>query len=139
LDKKEFIKRLYIKVFLILLSINISQALSQEIYKTIRVWDPDAEKILTIQKLGIALDHSIIRPGLYIDIVVSETEETILLSENLGYDILIDDLTRHYQDQNVQAIERDFPLGSMQGNYTWEELNQRFLQLRDLYTNDRID
>ena len=133
MDKKEFIKRLYIKVFLILLSINISQALSQEIYKTIRVWDPDAEKILTIQKLGIALDHSIIRPGLYIDIVVSETEETILLSENLGYDILIDDLTRHYQDQNVQAIERDFPLGSMQGNYTWEELNQRFLQLRDLY------
>jgi hypothetical protein len=111
LDKKEFIKRLYIKVFLDLLSINISQALSQEIYKTIRVWDPDAEKILTIQKLGIALDHSIIRPGLYIDIVVSATEETILLSENLGYDILIDDLTRHYQDQNVQAIERDFPLG----------------------------
>ena len=36
------------------------------------------EKILVIQKLGVALDHSIARPGLYVDIVLSETEEKIL-------------------------------------------------------------
>ena len=133
MDKKELIIRLYIKVLLILLSINISQALSQELYKSIRIQGLDSEKIRTIQQLGLALEHSTVRPGLYIDIIVSEKEEAILLSEGLDYDILIDDLTGYYQDQNVPAIERDFPLGSMQGNYTWDELNQRFLQLKILY------
>ena len=133
MDKKELIIRLYIKVLLILLSINTSQALSQELYKSIRIQGLDSEKIRTIQQLGLALEHSTVRPGLYIDIIVSEKEEAILLSEGLDYDILIDDLTEYYQDQNVPAIERDFPLGSMQGNYTWDELNQRFLQLKILY------
>ena len=63
---------------------------------------------------------------------------TILINQQevidcIDFEIIIDNLTKYYQEQNVQAIERDFPLGSMQGNYTWSELNERFVQLRNLY------
>jgi len=130
LDKKEFIVR---RVLLILLAVNISHVLSQDIYKSIRVWSPDPEKIQGIQQLGIALDHSIIRPGLYVDIVISEIEEKILLSNGIIFTTIINDLTRYYQAQNIPAIQRDFPLGTMQGNYTWTELNLRFDELKELY------
>ena len=130
MDKKEFIVR---RVLLILLAVNISHVLSQDIYKSIRVWSPDPEKIQGIQQLGIALDHSIIRPGLYVDIVISEIEEKILLSNGIIFTTIINDLTRYYQAQNIPAIQRDFPLGTMQGNYTWTELNLRFDELKELY------
>ena len=131
MDKKEFIIPLYIRVLLILLVVNISQVLSQDIYKSIRVWNPNPEKIQVIQKLGVALDHSITRPGSYVDIVISETEEKILLSNGIIFTTLIGDLTSYYQSQNIPAMQRDFPLGTMQGNYTWEELNQRFDELNN--------
>ena len=35
---------------------------------------------------------------------------------------------------NRPAIERYFPLGSMQGNYTWDELNDRFDELQNQYS-----
>ena len=135
MDKKEFIIPLYLRVLLILLVVNTSQVLSQDIYKSIRLWSPDPEKIQVIQKLGVALDHSIARPGLYVDIVISETEEKILLSNGIIFTTLIDDLTSYYQSQNIPAMQRDFPLGTMQGNYTWAELNLRFDELRELYPN----
>jgi len=133
LDKKEFIIPLYLRVLLILLVVNISQVLSQDIYKFIRVWNPNPEKIQVIQQLGIALDHSIVRPGIYVDIVISEIEEKILLSNGITFTTLIDDLTNYYQSQNIPAMQRDFPLGTMQGNYTWAELNLRFDELKELY------
>ena len=133
MDKKEFIIPLYLRALLILLVVNISQVLSQDIYKSIRVWNPNQEKIQVIQQLGVALEHSIARLGLYIDIVISETEEKILLSNGIIFTTLIDDLTSYYQSQNIPAMQRDFPLGTMQGNYTWAELNLRFNELKELY------
>ena len=133
MDKKEFIIPLYLRALLILLVVNTSQVLSQDIYKSIRVWNPNPEKIQVIQQLGVALEHSIARPGLYVDIVISETEEKILLSNGIIFTTLIDDLTSYYQSQNIPAMQRDFPLGTMQGNYTWAELNLRFDELKELY------
>ena len=63
------------------------------------------------------------------------------MSTGLDVEILIPNLTRYYQEMNRPAIERDFPLGSMQGNYTWDELNDHFDELRTQYTpimTDRI-
>ena len=121
------------RVIFLLLVINLSTITSQDIYKSIRILDPDMQKIRQIQKLGIALDHSIIRKGLYIDLVISDYEENILASSDISYDVLIEDLTKYYQSRNVPAVQRDFPLGSMQGNYTWSELNDRYNELKNLY------
>ena len=133
MDKKELIIRLYIKVIFLLLAISASTILSQDIYKSIRVWNPDIAKISQLQRLGIPLDHSIIRRGLYIDLIISKDEEKILISDGISYDTLIEDLTKYYQSNNIPTIQRDFPLGSMQGNYTWSEVDQRYNELKNLY------
>ena len=121
LDKKELIIKLNLKVALFLFSINACLLFAYEKYSSIRVWDPDLEKIQIIQEIGIPLDHSTFRPRAYIEFIVTEKEKEILLNRGIDFDIIIDNLTQYYQEQNVPAIERDFPLGSMQGNYTWLE------------------
>ena len=134
LDKKELIIKLnLLKVALFLFSTNICLLSAHEKYSSIKVWSPDLEKIQIIQEIGIPLDHSTFKPGSYIEFVVTEKERETLQYRGVSFDIIIDNLTKFYQEQNIPAIERDFPLGSMQGNYTWSELNERFDQLRNLY------
>ena len=58
-----------------------------------------------------------------------------MLSRGIDLEILVPDLTLHYRARNRSAIPRDFPLGSMQGNYTWDELNTRFDELQNAYPN----
>jgi len=114
---------------------------AQEIFQSVRVWGPTPEVIKLIAEQGIPMDHTVGKPGIFLDLTVSEDERITLMSTGLDVEILIPNLTRYYQEMNRPAIERDFPLGSMQGNYTWDELNDRFDELRTQYTpimTDRI-
>ena len=114
---------------------------AQEIFQSVRVWGPTPEVIKLIAEQGIPMDHTVGKPGIFLDLTVSEDERVTLMSTGLDVEILIPNLTRYYQEMNQPAIERDFPLGSMQGNYTWDELNDRFDELRTQYTpimTDRI-
>ena len=114
---------------------------AQEIFQSVRVWGPTPEVIKLIAEQGIPMDHTVGKPGIFLDLTVSEDERVTLMSTGLDVEILIPNLTRYYQEMNQPAIERDFPLGSMQGNYTWDELNDHFDELRTQYTpimTDRI-
>ena len=114
---------------------------AQEIFQSVRVWGPTPEVIKLIAEQGIPMDHTVGKPGIFLDLTVSEDERVTLMSTGLDVEIIIPNLTRYYQEMNRPAIERDFPLGSMQGNYTWDELNDRFDELRTQYTpimTDRI-
>ena len=114
---------------------------AQEIFQSVRVWGPTPEVIKLIAEQGIPMDHTVGKPGIFLDLTVSEDERVTLMSTGLDVEILIPNLTLYYQKMNRPAIERDFPLGSMQGNYTWDELNDRFDELRTQYTpimTDRI-
>ena len=132
-------KRLYNKVdllfkaFLGLITL-LATVTAQDIFQSIRVWDTTPEVIKIIADQGIPLDHTVGKPGIFLDITVSEKETVALLSAGLDIEILIPNLTRYYQDMNRPAIERDFPLGSMQGNYTLDELNDRFDELLTQYS-----
>ena len=79
------------------------------------------------------MDHSISRSDVYIDFVVSSYEKEILSKTGIPFEILIDDLSAFYKQRSIPVNNRNFPLGSMQGNYTWDELNQRFEELKNLY------
>ena len=114
---------------------------AQEIFQSVRVWDPTPEVIRLIAEQGIPMDHTVGKPGIFLDLTVSESESVALMSTGIDVEILIPNLTLYYQKMNRPAIERDFPLGSMQGNYTWDELNDRFDELRTQYSavmTDRI-
>ena len=132
MDKRKFLTYLY-KKGIVPFIVCINLFASDNIFSSIRVWYPSIENISTIQKAGIALDHSTSRSNVYIDFIVSSYEKEILSKTGIPFEILIDDLSAFYKQRSIPANNRNFPLGSMQGNYTWDELNQRFEELKNLY------
>jgi carboxypeptidase T len=133
LDKRKFLTRVLSRSLLFVI-LNFCLFAKTEIFSSIRFWYPSPSIIKTIQDSGIALDHSIMRSGAYLDLVVSQQEKLILEGLDLFFEVLIDDLTSYYKDRNVEVLnERNFPLGSMLGNYTWSELNQRHEELKNMY------
>ena len=112
----------------------LSQCLySSEIYQSIRVFNPTVDVIQIISQLGIPLDHIGGKKGIFLDITATENQTMELLSKGINLEILINDLTYHYKSRSRPAVDRTFPLGSMQGNYTWDELNARFDELQSMY------
>ena len=133
MDKRKFLTRL-INRSLFFIILNFCLFAKAEIFSSIRIWYPSPSIIKTIQDSGIALDHSFRRSDVYLDLAVSEQEKLILEDLDLLFEVLIDDLTSYYKDRNVPVSnERNFPLGSMLGNYTWSELNQRHEELKSMY------
>ena len=124
---------LLFKAFLGLITL-LATVTAQDIFQSVRVWNPTSEVVKIIADQGIPLDHTVGKPGIFLDLTVSEDETVALVSTGLDVEILIPDLTRYYHQMNRPAIERYFPLGSMQGNYTWDELNDRFDELQNQYS-----
>ena len=110
-----------------------SFSVAKEIYQSIRVYHPTLETIKTIGSLGIPLDHVSGKEGIFLDLTVTEGETIELISRDIELEVLIEDLTSYYKARNRPATNRDFPLGSMQGNYTLDELNERFDELHGLF------
>ena len=108
---------------------------AKEVYQSIRVYHPTLETIKTIGSLGIPLDHVSGKEGIFLDLTVTEGETIELISRDIELEVLIEDLTSYYKARNRPATNRDFPLGSMQGNYTMDELNERFDELHGLFPN----
>jgi len=106
-----------------------------DVYQSIRVFNLTSEIIKIIAQTGIPLDHVSGKKGIYIDVTASQDQTFELISLGLDLDILIPDLTDHYLSRNIPDSPRDFSLGSMQGNYTWDELNSLFDELQTEYPN----
>ena len=108
---------------------------AKEVYQSIRVYHPNLKTIKTIGSLGIPLDHVSGKEGVFLDLTVTESETIELISRDIELEVLIEDLTSYYKARNRPATNHDFPLGSMQGNYTIDELNERFNELQAQYPN----
>ena len=108
---------------------------SNDRYQTVRLYSPTPEKLNTLASIGAPLDHATGKKGIYLDFVIEEDQTIELISRGLDIEVLISDMTEYYQRRSIPASERDFPLGSMQGNYTWDELNNRFDELQSSYPN----
>ena len=104
----------------------------EETYQKVRIFNLSPSVIQSISEAGIPLDHVTGKAGEYIDIIASKSQIE-RLDNNFEFEILISDLVQYMLSKNIPALSRNFPLGSMQGNYTWDELNNRFDELRDLY------
>ncbi len=106
-----------------------------EIFQSVRVFNPSEQTLKIISETDIPLDHIVGKKGVYVDVIASEDQTLNLILKGLNVDILIPDLTSHYQSINIPADSRDFPLGSLQGNYSLDELNDRFDELQSEYSN----
>ena len=113
----------------------LSLIFGRDTYQSIRLYDPSPSNIEVVASLGIPLDHVGGKRGVYLDLTCTKYQSQQLIAKGLEIEVLIPDLTSFYKERNRPAVSRDFPLGSMQGNYTWDELNTRFDELLALYPN----
>ena len=120
--------------FLIRINLIFNLVCANEIYQSIRVFQSSDQDIEIIAKSGIPLDHVSGKQGIYIDLIATEGQVSSLLIEGLDVEILVSDLTEYYKSRNIPELNREFPLGSMQGNYTWDELNARFDVLQEQFS-----
>ncbi len=109
--------------------------MAQEPYTQIRLTGLEPSDYRELWELGLAVEDGWMdREGAF-HIPVSSAELDRLQSAEWIYIVEIPDLTAYFQARSVPAVEREFPLGSMLGNYTLEEALARMDTLAALYPN----
>jgi hypothetical protein len=106
---------------------------ASDVYQSVRVFNPTSETLEIVGKAGIPLDHISGKKGYFIDVTSTEDQTIFLISHGINIEILIPNMTQHYRERNIPSSSREFPLGSMMGNYTLDELNDRFDELQAAY------
>ena len=120
-----------LSVYLIITIHLVSAA--ENIYQEIRVFHADPSTLQSLNNLGIPLDHVRKNKDESIDVVVTMEEAHVLLEIGIPFDVLQHDLTEYFVTRSMPGIERDFPLGSMLGNYTLLEAIAQMDTLRNMY------
>ena len=103
------------------------------IYQEIRVFHADPSTLQSLNNLGIPLDHVRKNKDESLDLVVTMEEARALLEKGIPFDVRQHDLTEYFVTRSMPSIERDFPLGSMLGNYTLLEAIAQMDTLRNMY------
>lgn len=73
-----------------------------------------------LARLGLETDHGTIKQGSYIINDYSFEEQKLLKAKGVGFKILIDDVGRHYVDQNHKSNTRDFDETCLEDKYPFE-------------------
>ena len=102
-------------------------------YQEIRVFHADPSTLQSLNNLGIPLDHVRKNKDESLDVVVTMEEAHALLEIGISYEVRQHDLTEYFVTRSMPDIERDFPLGSMLGNYTLLEAIAQMDTLRNMY------
>ena len=103
------------------------------IYQEIRVFHADPSTLQSLNNLGIPLDHVRKNKDGSLDLVVKMEESQALLEIGIPFDVLQYDLTEYFITRSIPGMERDFPLGSMLGNYTLLQAEAQMDTLRNMY------
>ena len=106
---------------------------AENIYQEIRVFHADPSTLRSLNNLGIPLDHIRKNKDESLDVVVTMEEAHALLEIGISYEVRQHDLTEYFVTRSMPSIERDFPLGSMLGNYTLLEAIAQMDTLRNMY------
>ena len=112
---------------------SLSIILSKELYKEIKIDNPDSEIISILHDNGVHIDHAHFLKGEYLIFAVSEKELEIINSLNIDNEILIDNLELFYESRLTDNYTREFGLGSMGGYYTFDELVYNLDELYNQY------
>jgi len=113
--------------------LSIGQLQSIEIYQSLRVYGTDQFTLDELHDTGIPLDHVHIKKGVFIDVIASRDQAAILTERGIIFDVLINNMSQYYTEKNVPEVNRDFDLGSMKGNYTFNEVIVKMDSLRSLF------
>ncbi len=125
----------YLFTMLVLLFVDFS--ISNEIYKLVNVYIPDAKTLEKLISTGIDMEGSSAKVGNWFEVTISESELKALQVKGFETHILIDDLTKFYSERLVKGPydALGFGLGSMGGYYTLNEVIKQLDTMRLLYPN----
>ncbi|MDP6457185.1 MAG: M14 family zinc carboxypeptidase [Candidatus Marinimicrobia bacterium] len=109
--------------------------LGETVYQQVRVFYTDAAELTQLAQIGIPLDHIYHRKGVFVEVVALREQVTKLEQLGMRYEILVEDLTAFYKSRLDPALRsaEGFELGSMGGNYTYDEMVAELDSLRLLY------
>jgi len=107
----------------------------RDVYSQIRIPNATPYQIHQLADLGLAVDDGWVDRTGSLHLPVSANELKKLDTGGWAYTIDIDDMTAYYKARSVPAAQREFPLGSLLGNYTLEEELARIDTLHLLYPN----
>lgn len=137
--KKKLLQWILACFFLIVYTIVYSQ---NQKYSRVKIYGDDAA-LLKLSKLGLAVDHGEIKKGHFLITDFSQQEIQLIQQTGLMYEILIDDVVRHYKEQNFKSnnkaapvssanscvssvkdypVPSNFSLGSLAGYFTYNEM-----------------
>ncbi|NQT63675.1 MAG: immune inhibitor A [Candidatus Marinimicrobia bacterium] len=108
---------------LLVLLFSFQIGMAQATYDKIRIWSDDTNEIITeLLVLGLDPEGFDVRPGVYVDAIVNQTEK--LNVEGLGFasEDLILDLSAYYASRLSQGVSRELGYGSMGGYLTFDEI-----------------
>ena len=106
-------------VFLFLFQLGMAQST----YDKIRIWSDNTNEIISeLQVLGIDPEGFDVRPGVYVDAIVSQYEKLDVESLGFATEELILDLSAYYASRLSQGASRELGYGSMGGYLTFDEI-----------------
>ena len=123
---------MHLKIIFFFITLNYLIA-EQEIYQHVKINLHNTDQLQELYELGIPLDHYQRNKDNTLDIVLSKSEKNILVQNGINFQVIQDDLTNYYLDRSQPNVDRDFPLGSMLGNYTLLEAMNQMDTLSMLY------
>jgi len=121
-------------IFFVFFCLSIS-VIGKDIYQQVRVFYSDSSELHQISRIGIPLDHVRIKKGVFIDIVATQQQVDSLQSLGFRVDIIQDDLIKFFKRRfdPSRRFDRGFELGSMGGNYTFNEMIVKLDELHERY------
>ncbi len=146
--------RYYFLVFIFLLGSGVVLAGSDRIiHHRIMIFLDEKEDVMELASLGLALESGAYHPGEYMVGEFSESEIESIEEAGFEYEILIEDMSRYYEERNegldpdsIMRSWRDddrvhrryetpenFKLGSMGGFHTYSELLDELDEMVDLF------
>ena len=139
--------------FFLVSMFSVSVLAQQQAYSRLKI-DMQGRELKELAKLGVDTEGMEYRPGLFVIGEYSEYEQEIIAGAGFPYEVLIEDVSAYYIQQNAgmdkAAIEAswrrpdrnrkyqtpaNFSLGSMGGYYTYDELLADLDAMHEQYPN----
>jgi len=107
---------------------------SIQLYKEISIGKNSINDLSDLHALNIDVDHINVEDEYY-QFVISENDIYKLVSNNIDFFVIHEDLETFYQSRLIQNYNdnRDFSYGSMGGYYTFEEIEENLDELSNTY------
>lgn len=108
---------------LLFLLLTIQNGYALETYDKVRIWSEETSQVITnLLELGIDPEGINVRPGVYVEAIVSQYEREGLDSRGIPTEDVINDLSAFYAARLSQGVSRELGYGSMGGYLTFDEV-----------------